>query len=58
MIAGGSGLPVSVAGMSIDRQCASGMMTIATVAKPIVEDGMQVAVGGGGMGAAGLFEVA
>ena len=42
-----AGLPVSVAGMSIDRQCASGMMAIATAAKQVIDDGMQVAVGGG-----------
>ena len=42
-----AGLPTSVAGMSLDRQCASGMMAIATAAKQIVQDGMQVAVGGG-----------
>ncbi|HTZ35185.1 MAG TPA: acetyl-CoA C-acyltransferase, partial [Stellaceae bacterium] len=42
-----AGLPESVAGMSIDRQCASGMMAIATAAKEIVHDGMQIAVGGG-----------
>lgn len=41
------GLPVSVAGMTIDRQCASGLMAIATAAKQIVVDGMQIAVGGG-----------
>ena len=42
-----AGLPDSIAGMSMDRQCASGMMAIATAAKQIVDDGMQVAVGGG-----------
>lgn len=42
-----AGLPVTVAGMSVDRQCASGMMAIATAARQIVHDGMQVAVGGG-----------
>ena len=41
-----AGLPTSVAGMSIDRQCASGLMAIAT-AKEIVHDGMNIAVGGG-----------
>jgi len=41
------GLPVSVAGMSIDRQCASGLMAIATAAKQIIVDGMDVVVGGG-----------
>jgi acetyl-CoA C-acetyltransferase len=42
-----AGLPVSVAGMTIDRQCASGLMAIATAAKQIMHDGMVVAVGGG-----------
>jgi acetyl-CoA C-acetyltransferase len=42
-----AGLPTSVAGMSVDRQCASGLMAIATAAKQIVHDGMKVAVGGG-----------
>lgn len=41
------GLPISVAGMSVDRQCASGMMAIATAAKQVVLDGMDVVVGGG-----------
>ena len=40
-------LPVTVAGMSIDRQCASGMMAIATAAKQITEDRMPLCVGGG-----------
>jgi acetyl-CoA C-acetyltransferase len=42
-----AGLPVSVAGMTIDRQCSSGMMAIATAAKQILDDGMSVAIGGG-----------
>lgn len=42
-----AGLPVTVAGMSIDRQCASGLMGIATAAKEIVVDGIDVAVAGG-----------
>ena len=42
-----AGLPVSVAGMSIDRKCASGMMAIATAAKQVIVDGMQIVVGGG-----------
>lgn len=42
-----AGLPVSVAGMSVDRQCASGLMAIATAAKEIVVDNMDVAIGGG-----------
>ena len=42
-----AGLPESVGGMSIDRQCASGLMAIATAAKQIVVDGMDVCVAGG-----------
>jgi acetyl-CoA C-acetyltransferase len=42
-----AGLPTSVAGQSIDRQCASGLMAIATAAKEIVADGMTVTIGGG-----------
>jgi acetyl-CoA C-acetyltransferase len=42
-----SGLPVTVAGMSIDRQCASGLMAIATAAKQIIVDRMDVMVAGG-----------
>jgi acetyl-CoA C-acetyltransferase len=42
-----AGLPDSVAGMSVDRQCASGLMAVATAAKQILVDGMQVVVGGG-----------
>ena len=42
-----AGLPDTVAGMSVDRQCASGMMAIATAAKQIIHDDMQVTVGGG-----------
>ena len=41
------GLPVTVAGMTIDRQCSSGMMAIATAAKQIISDGMNVVIGGG-----------
>lgn len=42
-----AGLPTSVSGMSVDRQCASGMMAIAIAAKQIIHDGMQITVGGG-----------
>jgi acetyl-CoA C-acetyltransferase len=42
-----AGLPTSVSGQSMDRQCSSGLMAIATAAKQIIVDGMQVAVGGG-----------
>ena len=42
-----AGMPVSVPGMTVDRQCSSGLMAIATAAKQIVHDGMAIAVGGG-----------
>ncbi len=42
-----AGLPVSVAGMTIDRQCSSGLMAIATAAKQIIDDGMDITIGGG-----------
>ncbi|MCA0963047.1 acetyl-CoA C-acyltransferase [Salipiger bermudensis] len=42
-----AGLPVSVPGQSVDRQCASGLMAIAIAAKQIVADGMTVTIGGG-----------
>jgi acetyl-CoA C-acetyltransferase len=42
-----SGLPVTVSGMSIDRQCSSGLMSIATAAKQIIVDRMDIAVAGG-----------
>ena len=36
MAALAGGLPVTVSGMTIDRQCSSGMMAIATAAKQII----------------------
>lgn len=42
-----AGLPTSVSGMSLDRQCASGLMAVATAAKQIIVDGMSIAVAGG-----------
>lgn len=42
-----AGLPVSVAGQSIDRQCSSGLMAIATAAKQIITDNMEITIGGG-----------
>jgi len=42
-----AGLSVDVPGMTIDRQCASGLMAIATAAKQVMVDGMDIAVGGG-----------
>ena len=40
-------LPTSVSGMTIDRQCSSGMMAIATAAKQVMYDGMDIVVAGG-----------
>lgn len=42
-----AGLPTTVAGMTIDRQCSSGLMAVATAAKQIVHDGAPVTVAGG-----------
>lgn len=42
-----AGLPVTVAAQTVDRQCASGLMAIATAAKQVMVDGMQVLVAGG-----------
>ncbi|MCB1246323.1 MAG: acetyl-CoA C-acyltransferase [Acidimicrobiia bacterium] len=42
-----AGLPTSVPGMTIDRQCSSGLMAIATAAKQVVVDGMETVVAGG-----------
>lgn len=42
-----AGLPVETSGMSLDRQCSSGLMAIATAAKEIIVDGVPIAVGGG-----------
>src|SRR5579863_714397 len=42
-----AGFPVTVPGMTLDRQCSSGLMTIATAAKQIIVDRMEVIVAGG-----------
>jgi acetyl-CoA C-acetyltransferase len=42
-----AGLPPTVAGMSVDRQCSSGMMAIAIAAKQILDDHMPIVIGGG-----------
>lgn len=42
-----AGLPSTVAGMTVDRQCSSGMMAIAIAAKQVISDNMKVVVGGG-----------
>jgi acetyl-CoA C-acetyltransferase len=46
-IALAAGLPSTVPGMTIDRQCASGLMGIATAAKQVVFDQQKIAIGGG-----------
>ena len=42
-----AGLPNTVSGMTIDRQCSSGMMAIATASKQIIIDNMDTVVAGG-----------
>jgi len=42
-----AGLPCSVSAQTIDRQCSSGLMAIATAAKQIIVDGMDIVVAGG-----------
>lgn len=42
-----AGLPVTVPGMTLDRQCSSGLMAVATAARQIQYDGMDCVVGGG-----------
>ena len=42
-----SGLPASVPAMSIDRQCSSGLMAIATAAKQVIVDRMDITIAGG-----------
>ncbi len=42
-----AGLPVTTSGMSMDRQCSSGLMTIATAAKQVIVDRMDIVAAGG-----------
>lgn len=42
-----AGVPTTVPGMTVDRQCASGLMAVGVAAKQVVVDGMRIAVGGG-----------
>ena len=42
-----AGFDPKVPAMSLDRQCASGMMAIATAAKQVISDNMDIAIGGG-----------
>lgn len=42
-----AGLPSTVPGMTLDRQCASGLMAIATAAKQVIVDRMDIVLAGG-----------
>ena len=42
-----AGLPVTVSGMTMDRQCSSGLMSIATAAKQVIVDRMDIVAAGG-----------
>src|SRR5712691_1409083 len=42
-----AGLPVTTAGMTVDRQCSSGLMAIATAAKSVMVDDVPIVVAGG-----------
>ena len=42
-----AGMPVQVPGMTVDRQCSSGMMAIGVAANQILHEGMEVVVAGG-----------
>ena len=42
-----AGLPDNVPGMTIDRQCSSGMMAIATASKQVITDNMDIVIAGG-----------
>ncbi|MXO75560.1 acetyl-CoA C-acyltransferase [Altererythrobacter aerius] len=42
-----AGCPISVSGMTMDRQCSSGLMSIATAAKQVITDRMDIVAAGG-----------
>jgi len=42
-----AGLPVTVAGQTVDRQCSSGLMSISMASKQVVMDRMDVVIAGG-----------
>jgi acetyl-CoA C-acetyltransferase/acetyl-CoA acyltransferase len=42
-----AGLPITTSGMTMDRQCSSGLMTIAAAAKQIIVDNIDVMAAGG-----------
>jgi len=45
--AAASGLPVTVSGQTVDRQCASGLQALAIAAHQITQEGMDVAIAAG-----------
>jgi len=47
LTAAAAGLPETVPGMTIDRMCSSGLMAVATAAKQIMTDGMDIVLAGG-----------
>jgi len=42
-----AGFPVTVSGMTVDRQCSSGMYAISMAANQIISEGLSIAVGAG-----------
>jgi len=42
-----AGLPATTSGMTVDRQCSSGLMAVATAARQIIEDDMPIVIGAG-----------
>ena len=47
MAALAAGLPITVSGQTMDRQCSSGLMSVATAAKQVITDRMDVTVAAG-----------
>jgi acetyl-CoA C-acetyltransferase len=42
-----AGLPIGIAGMTVQRACSSGLMGVATAAKQVIDDQMSIVIGGG-----------
>ena len=47
LTAAAAGLPVTVAGMAVDRMCSSGLMAVSIAANQIIRDGMTTVIAGG-----------
>lgn len=47
LAAAAAGLPDSVAGMTVDRMCSSGLMALAIASRQVMFDGMEIAIAGG-----------